>query len=40
LQNVTKVHYIKQSFSRSKAFSLNEISSHFVLLKGEIFCFT
>ncbi len=39
-QNLMKVQGIKQSFSQSKPFSLNEILSHFVSLMDEIFRFT
>ena len=39
-QNLTKVHSIEQSFSQSKTFGFSEISSHFVSLMTEIFCFT
>jgi hypothetical protein len=39
-QNWTKVHTIEQSFSQSKTFSINKISSRFVSLMNAIFRFT
>jgi hypothetical protein len=39
-RNLMKVHCIPQSFSWSKTFGFYEISSHFVSLMDEIFCFT
>ena len=35
-----KVHSIERSFSQSKMFGFNEISSCFISLMNEIFCFT
>jgi hypothetical protein len=39
-RNLMKVHSIEQTFSLSKTFSFNKISSHFVSLMTKIFCFT
>ncbi len=38
--NLMKVHGIKQSFSQSKTFIFNKISSCIVSLMDKIFCFT
>jgi hypothetical protein len=40
LQNLTKVHGIKRSFSQSKTFGFNKILSHFVSLMDKISRFT
>ena len=39
-RNLMKVHGIEQSFSQSKTFGFNKISSCFILLMNKIFCFT
>jgi hypothetical protein len=39
-RNLMKVHSIERSFSQSKMFGFNKISSCFISLMNEIFCFT